>query len=240
MSGNKVNGSVLVTIIAFFVIFFIFCGFAIDFALVLVSRAQLQNAVETAALGALNEYDTSKIISKSYSVFNYSKTGLIQTAKISHVRARTDDERAVWIQASVPARPFFLSALGIYQIEVEAQAVAKAEYEILGFTKPVPNHWEFKTSKPFLERGREIKISKVDGISNYKVYASLPTTSGEKTWHEVSLKEGWYSIEKGSLGAAQYITIILDPDAHFYWDNKTSKPEIKVLTAVKLVKSSEF
>ncbi len=258
MSMKKLNASVVVSVTAFFIIFFIFCGFAIDFTLVLVSRSQLQNAVETAALASLDEYEVSKIEQRARNVFAYSKVGQIKHSKVNVTAKKSP--RSVKVNASSPVPVFFLSALGIYQIEVQANAVAKeVRSSLLPFVSaklPLPpNHVQYKHDIPFLSRGREVFVKGVSPDKPYRVFAALGDSDKESVrWVEITCSaqndDGgtWYSIDNdcngiGKLGAAQYVRLSLNNQSppNYYWDWKDfSVSEISVISSVKLVKSSEF
>ncbi len=259
MSMKKLNSSVVVSIAAFFVIFFIFCGFAIDFTLVLVARGQLQNAVEVAALGALDEYEESKIRARAQKLFGYSKVGSIKNSKIGTISVKTNP-RAIMISASAPVQPYFLSALGLHIIEIQARSAAKVVKQTpivysSGQMPIPPNHIQYKSDKPFLSRGREIFIKGISPDKPYRVFVALGDSDKEDVrWVEITCsaqdKDGgtWYSIDDncngiGNLGAAQYVRLSLKPQSppNYYWDWKDFKvDEISVITSAKLVKSSDF
>lgn len=259
MPMKKLKSSVVVSISAFFVIFFIFCGFAIDFTLMLVARGQLQNAVEVAALGALDEYEEAKISARAQKLFGYSKVGALKNSKIGKISVETNP-RAIMISASAPVQPYFLSALGIHIIEVQARSAAKvvkqtpSRYSSSALPVP-PNHIQYKLDKPFLSRGRELFIKGISPDKPYRVFVALGDSDEEDVrWVEVTCsandKNGgtWYSIDDdcngvGNLGAAQYVRLSLKPQSppNYYWDWEDFKvDEISVITSVKLVKSSDF
>ena len=259
MSLKKLKSNVVISVAAFFALFFIFCGFAIDFTLVLVSRLQLQNAVETAVLSALDESDKNGIRKKAQRVFNYSCVGGLKNAKIKSINIKTTS-RAIMIQASAPVQPFFLSALGIHIIEVQAKAAAKGIYETptTNSTGGVPpNHKQYKTSKPFLSRKSAFYVKRggTNAGRNFRVFVGLSNEENKASalrWVEVTCsahnKDGgaWYNVDDNctglnNLGAAKYIRLSLSTTSppNYYWD-EFEITKISVLTSVKLIKSSEF
>ena len=252
---KKSKSSVIISVAAFFIIFFIFCGFAIDFSLVLVSRAQLQNAVETTALNSLDENKEEKIKKRAQTIFNYSKTGNIRYAQITSIETKPDPNRAILITATAPIRPYFLSALGINIIELQARASAMANYTTpqIDTSFDVPNHIQYKLTRPFLARNKEIFVVRggENKERNFRVFAGLSNKEDDESnlrWIEITCSEEnhWYGINDNcsgteNLGAAKYIRLSLDTTSppNYYWD-EFEIAKISVLTSIKLIKSSDF
>jgi len=252
---RKLKSSVIISVVAFFIIFFIFCGFAIDFSLVLTSRAQLQNAVEVSALNALDKRSDVKIRGRVNEVFNYSKVGIIRNARIINIETRLDPNRAVKVTAIMPVRPYFLSALGINQIELQAQAAARATYITpnVDSSFDLANHIQYKLDFPFIAREKEIFIQRGEPNADrdFRVFAGLSDEDNNLSalrWVEItcSKENNWYGIDDtcidaGRLGAAKYIRLSLDTTSppNYYWDD-FNIGDIKVLTSVKLIRSVDF
>ena len=261
---KKLKSSVVISIAAFFAIFFIFSGFAIDFTFVLVARSQLQTAVETAALSSLDEYEETEIAKRARKIFNYSKVGGIKYAEITSLQVKTNP-RAVMVTATAPVKTYFLSALGISRVDVQARAAATVESKspepFASARMPVPsNHKQYKLDKPFLARGREIFIKGMSPELAYRVFVALGSENPEDVrWVEVTCSASpgstnntgiWYSLDdtcngSGALGAAQYIRLSLQTQSppNFYWDwDKTgfSIEDFSVITSVKLIRASMF
>lgn len=260
MSMKKLKSSVIVSVAAFFAIFFIFCGFAIDFTLMLVSRLQLQNAVETAALSSLDESEEESIRNKAQRIFDYSCVGGLKNAKIDSISVKSSS-RAVLIKAVAPVQPFFLSALGIHVIEVQARAAARGVFEAPsadGTGTVPPNHKQYKTDKPFLSRKSVLYVERGGVNSNRDIrvfvglsdvddqYANLRWVEVTCSAHEKNGNSAWYNIDDNCivaqpLGAARYIRLALNNTSppNYYWD-EFNIDEISVLTSVRLIRSSAF
>lgn len=255
MFVRKLKSSITISVVAFFIIFFIFCGFAIDFALVLTSRAQLQNAVEVSALNALDKCIESEIRVRASEIFNYSKVGMIRNARITNIAIKTDPNRAIQVSATTPLRPYFLSALGINQIELQARATARAIYTTPSVDSSfnLPNHIQYKLNLPFLSREKEIFVQRGEPNSSrdFRVFVGLSDEDDKSSgirWVEItcSKKDNWYGIDDNCagarpLGAAKYVRLSLDTTSppNYYWDD-FNIADIKVLTSVKLIRNADF
>lgn len=247
----KKSGSALVSVIALYSIFFIFCGFAIDFSWVLASRLQLQNAVENTVLLSINENDLSLSEANAYKIFSYSKVNSIRNAVVSSVTVK-QSQKAIFVKAKAPIQPYFLSALGINNIEIQAQAAAQLKPQLIEPDDEfnIENHLQFTTPKLiFDKKGYEIKIVRSDVSSEYLVYVGLNDQIGETKWVDVTCsssdlfaKEQKFDINaecvknnNGDITAAKFIRII---------NNNSLTPleveEISLINTAKLIKRSEF
>lgn len=252
---KKLKASVIISVVAFFVIFFIFCGFAIDFSLVLTTRAQLQNAVEVSALNSLDRRTDAAIRNRANEIFNCSRVGSLSHARIANIQIKADPNRAVQISATVPVRPYFLSVLGINEIELQAQASARAVYTTpsVDGSFDLANHIQYELDTPFLAREKEIFVRR--GGSNasrdFRVFAGLSSGGNNPNnirWIEItcSRDNNWYGINDSctgvrNIGAAKFIRLSLDTTSppNYYWDEFVID-NISVLTSVRLIRNSSF
>ena len=260
MSIKKLKSNVVVSVAAFFALFFIFCGFAVDFTLVLVSRLQLQNAVEVAALSSLDESDENKIKNRAQKIFEYSCVNGLKNAKIRSITVKPSS-RAILIEAKAPVQPFFLSALGIHIIEVQARAAAKGVFDTPASDTTggvPPNHKQYKASHAFLSR-KSVLYVKRGGIyagRTFRVFVGLSDNEDSASnlrWVEVTCSahnkktnDAWYNIDDNCtktppLGAAKFIRLALNNESppNYYWDN-FQIDKISVLTSVKLIRAIDF
>jgi len=250
--SNQLKASALVSVIAFFAVFFVFCGFAIDFSMVVASRAQLQTAVETAALASAAEVPALNAQTTARKVFSYSQTNSLKNSHITNVEVK-NAANAILVEAYAPAQTYFLSALGINNIEIQARAAAQIEPIVLNSDADfdVVNHLQFSSPSLILAKeGAEIKITRDDTTSEYLVYAGLNDKINETKWVEITCssadltaKEQYFDFDaqcikdkyNGGISAAQYIRII---------NNNSSTPllinELALNNAVKLIKYSQF
>ena len=264
MSIKKIKASVVISVAAFFAIFFVFSGFAIDFTFMLIARSQLQTAVETAALAALDEHTSAKIEEKARRIFNYSRVGKLEHSRITNLDVKTNP-RAIMISANAPVGTYFLSVLGISRIDVQARAAARVETQrpsaFVSAKMPLPpNHRQYKLDRPFLARSREIFIRRLSPDLPYRVFVALGNNDAENIrWVEITCSASsgstnntgvWYSINHsctgvGELGAAQYVRLspTTQSPPNYYWDwdkNGFSIEDFSVITSVRLIRRSEF
>ncbi len=246
------QGNVLVSIIAFFIIFFVFCGFAIDFSMITAARAQLQTAVETTVLIAAAEIKNNAAETTAKKVFLYSKTNGAKYSQIDDIQIN-QDSNAIFIKASAPAPTYFLSALGINTIELQAQAAAMLlPQELNNDTNfKLDNHLQYTspiliTNKP----GPEIEVTKADNTEDYRIFAGLNDKTGEIKWLEITCtgknltdKKQFFDLEDdcinmentNKIAFAQYLRII---------NNSSSAPlnieKLRLLNAAKLISHKKF
>lgn len=129
---KKRNGSTLIYLLAFFIIFLAFCAFAVDGTIVFAQRARFQNAIEAAALAGASAFSQSNnqadIQAAAIANFNMWKYGSLKYANLTVPQITVDTgTREVSINANTLAEPFFLSFLGISAIELNAKARAVCE-----------------------------------------------------------------------------------------------------------------
>lgn len=249
---KKHKASALVSVIAFFATFFIFCGFAIDFSMVVASRAQLQTAVETAALASVADIQTSEAENSARKIFSYSKTNSLKNAYISNIKVKTASD-AIYIEAHAPAQTYFLSALGITNIEIQARAAAMIEPITLipDIDFNIENQTQYTSPTLILSKtGAELKVTRSEYTSEYLVYVGLDNKISETKWvnitcssNDITAKEQYFDFDvecikeqyNGGISAAQYIRIINN--------NSTTPLEIDNLelnNSAKLIKYSKF
>lgn len=247
---NKKNASILVSIIAFFTIFFIFCGFAIDFSMTISARLQLQNAVETAALNAVKNINSGTAEITARNIFSYSKANLIKTSRISNITIK-NPQKAILVEATAQAQPYFLSALGINNIQIQAQSAAQLIPQILQPDTDfnIINHLQYTyPTLIFSNPGNEIKITRGDTTGEYSVYIGLNNKLDQTRWIEITCssddktaKEQEFDFNKvceqnnGDISAAKFIRIV---------NKNSSTPlevdELMLLNIAKLISRSSF
>lgn len=130
--NEKKRASMTVYMFALLIIFLAFSSFAIDGAIVFTQRMKLQNATEITALNAASEFNYSQsatnaqkeaqVQSTATDVFDILKKDSLNPATMS-VLVDVDNKK-VLITTRMIARPFFLAALGITGINLEAKACA--------------------------------------------------------------------------------------------------------------------
>lgn len=253
--SKKYKASALVSVIAFFTIFFVFCGFAIDFSMIITARSQLQNAVETTVLGAAPYISSDNAEKTAYNLFSYTKTNFIKNANITNIEIKKP-ANAILIEANALAQTYFLSALGIRTIEIQAQAAAEIKPIVLNpdMDLNIENHIQYISPVLiFSKEGSEIKINRSDNTSEYMVYVGLNDKINETKWvditcstNDINAKEQFFDFDatcikdkyNGGITAAQQIRII---------NNDSSTPsdlfaidELALNNTASLIKSSKF
>lgn len=246
------KASTIISVIAFFAVFFIFCGFAIDFSMIVTTRNQLQTAVETTALSSASEINSTEAEKTARKIFSYSKTNSLKNSQITNIAIKKDSN-AILIEASVPAQTYFLSALGIKTVEIQARSAAMIDsIKLTPDTNfNIENHLQFTApALIFSKNGTEIKIVRSDNTTEYLVYVGLDDKINETKWVEISCssnditaKEQYFNLDdkcledqyNGGISAAKYIRIINN--------NSTTPLEIDKLAlnnVIKLIKYSKF
>ena len=160
---------------------------------------------------------------------------------------------AIFIKASAPAPTYFLSALGINTIELQAQAAAMLlPQELNNDTNfKLDNHLQYTspiliTNKP----GPEIEVTKADNTEDYRIFAGLNDKTGEIKWLEITCtgknltdKKQFFDLEDdcinmentNKIAFAQYLRII---------NNSSSAPlnieKLRLLNAAKLISHKKF
>lgn len=249
---KKYKASALVSVIAFFAAFFIFCGFAIDFSMVVAARSQLQTAVETAVLASATDIQTEDAEKSARKIFSFSKTNSLKNAYISNTEIKKS-ANAISIEAQAPAQTYFLSALGIKNIEIQARAAAMIEPIELTSDADFNIENQIQYTSPALilsKTGAELKITRSDNTAEYLVYVGLEDKIRETKWvditcssNDITAKEQYFDFDtqcieeqyNGGISAAQYIRII---------NNNSSTPleidNLELNNSAKLIKYSRF
>ncbi len=254
MMKSRKNASALVSVIAFFTIFFVFAAFAIDFSLVLAARAKLQNAIETTALTSVGHISEDNVETEARKVFSFFKVNQIQYAQITEITAKKS-AKAILIKATSPAPTYFLSALGINTVEIQAQASAQIiPIELIpDSTFTVENQLQFKA--PFIitpKEGAEIKVVEGADTAEYKLFIGLNDKTDNTRWvditctsNDVNSKEQYFDFDiecaenyKDGISAAEYIRIVnnnasITPDLF-------KIEEVSLINTAKLIKRSSF
>lgn len=124
------NGSSLIFVVFFLVMFLAFAAFAVDGTIVLTNRAELQNATEIAALAAASGFDTDPDSAKEAENVRTAATNtfkLLSQFSLKHadITAVPDtSSNKVTVNTTMISQPFFLAFLGISGIRLDAKAIA--------------------------------------------------------------------------------------------------------------------
>lgn len=182
------KGSVLVSVIAFFIVFFVFCGFAIDFSAIITTRLQLQNVTENAVFAAVDSEtveDAENIVKSFLSYYQVSKN---QTAKLEEISFK-EEQKAVYIKTKAYAQTFFLSALGINTVELQAQSAAQIKKIPLSVDATFSIENQFQYIAPTLifdKNGAEIELLSENGPEDYSIFVGLNNKEKETKWVEIT------------------------------------------------------
>ena len=247
---KKLKASVLVSVIALFAVFFIFCGFAIDFSMIVATRSQLQNAVETAALSAVSEIPSGNAENTAREIFSYSRVNLIRQARITNIELKAS-QNAMLVEASTPAQIYFLSALGINFIEIQARAAAQIQESNVAPDKDfaIANQLQFTAPNIiFNKTGNEIRITRTSETSEYLTYVGLNDSINETKWVEITCASNDATAEvqefdinaecvrnnNGDISAAKFIRVI---------NNNSLTPlevELSLINISKLIRVRDY
>ena len=219
------RANIVVSVVAFFTIFFIFCGFAIDFSMIIATRAKLQSAAENAVLASVEKISEGTAEQTAQNIFMYSKIHSAKFASIEEIETKPLNN-AIAIKASAPAQTYFLSALGLSNIELKAQASA----QIKSYETPqdadfsLENHLQY--TFPILvtnKNGAELEIDRVNADSAYRTFIGLKGKTSDIKWAEITCavenigeKEQTFDFDapcirenyEGGISAAKYLRII--------------------------------
>lgn len=131
------EGSSLVYVIFFMVIFLALAAFAVDGAIVFTNRVQLQNATEMTALAAAAEFnafdgvtsgDIIQVAKDTFNLLNKSNLKNVDVTDINSFNVNVDmASTKVTVNTMMVSEPFFLTFLGVSGIKLEAKACAKSE-----------------------------------------------------------------------------------------------------------------
>lgn len=255
MSQKKNKASILVSVFAFFVIFFVFCAFAIDFSFMLATRAKLQNAAEASVLAAASDISENDAEKTARDFFSFYKTNNLENAQISTVTVKRQSN-AIQLEAYIPAPTFFLSALGINTITVKAKSAAKITSQTLqpdtDFT--LENHISFTSPVMiFAKQGAELKITRDANSGEYLVFIGLDDKTSKTKWVDITCTSNDLTAEEqyfdfntdcggenynGNISVAKYIRVVNN-------DSAVSSDNFKIdalalINISKLIKNSEF
>lgn len=122
------NGSSLIFVVFFLIMFLAFAAFAIDGTIVLTNRAELQNATEMTALAAASVFgsdpdpsiDADNVRAAATNTFNLLNRFNLKNTDINVVV----DASTVTVNTTMISQPFFLAFMGINGIKLEAKASA--------------------------------------------------------------------------------------------------------------------
>jgi len=150
---KKLSGSSLVIFVLGIMTIFAFAGLVIDLGMVMITQQELQKAAETSVLAGTTNLETTKssttgIISINTSnintvtdIFNKIKASnpLISAASITNVTP-VISSKAVGITVSAEANLYFMSVLGLRNVNVLAQAAAMSDpFYLSPFLPRVPS-----------------------------------------------------------------------------------------------------
>lgn len=181
------KGNVLISISAFFIIFFVFCAFAIDFSLMLSARSRLQNAVETSALSAAADSSPPAMSLTADKIFSYYKTGQIKHAKITAkvpIVPPPPNPRSFFVSAQAPIPTTFLAVLGISVIEIQAKA--KAQILEISLEPESVKTGVLLSSILVDKQGDEIYVEEAELAHGYYVFVGLNDGENPAKWVNIS------------------------------------------------------
>lgn len=128
---KKRQGSTLIYLLSFFVVFLVLCAFSVDATITFAMRAKLQNAAEAIALSAASGFNytmtstSAEIEKEAQNAFEMWKYGPLEVCDLS---VEVDiDKKEVLVALNMPSPTFFLSFLGVSAIQLEAVSCAKSE-----------------------------------------------------------------------------------------------------------------
>lgn len=242
--------NILISIVAFFTVFFCFCGFAIDFSMLVAARAQLQTAAETVALAAVADIKQGSEQTTAAKVLKYTKINGIKYAQIDEFVTKPE-KNALYVKLSAPAQTYFLSALGITNIKLQAQSAAIIEPYLLEADKDfsLENHLQFTSPVLIMSKpGDELEITSSNDTLQYLVFVGLKDRNNETKWVDITCssndfnaKTQYFDLDAdcikeridGAVSAAGYIRIV----------NNTTVPsvlEIETLNLTNIAKLIQY
>lgn len=180
----------------FAVVFLSLCAFAVDMAVFLTARGEIQHATETAALNAASNFndealseDIENTAREVISLFKV-KGRLLENLNVVSVDVKFD-ARAVKIKAESKVPTYFLGVLGLGYVTVQAQSSAQAAKTWLDENLPVV----INQSGSIISRGPVMRDTKIiQPLSSFSEQIDIDFTSilGEPDNKALSLGQGGY------------------------------------------------